>query len=73
MIANYLERLSLGRYTSAPKPQLQPTEPRHRNPNRCGGRCPGDRACCLRGDVEHELCVCNDAECWCHSEERYEP
>lgn len=38
----------------------------------CKRQCPGGTRCCLDRDVPHQLCVCNDEECPCHSRERYE-
>jgi hypothetical protein len=69
------ERLSIGRFTpsSKPKPEPKPAPSRYTSPYRCGGRCPGDRQCCLTGDVVHQLCVCHNAGCYCHSQERYKP
>jgi hypothetical protein len=39
---------------------------------KCKRKCSGGEKCCLRGDVNHHLCICNDATCMCHSQERYD-
>lgn len=36
----------------------------------CPRRCPGGRKCCLSSEV-HELHICPDPDCQCHSAERY--
>jgi hypothetical protein len=38
----------------------------------CEGLCAGNHNCVLYGDVKHEMCVCGDSECACHTRERYE-
>lgn len=35
--------------------------------------CPGGSRCCLDPYMQHDLCICSDPTCHCHSRERYEP
>lgn len=39
---------------------------------RCACKCPGGHDCVYRGDVRHELHICNVRACECHSQARYE-
>lgn len=48
----------------------QPTRAR-KKPGKCGRPCPDGRPCCLAGEIEHTLCICNNEECGCHEESRY--
>ena len=38
----------------------------------CRHDCPYGAACCCRGDMPHELHICNHTECACHKRARYE-
>ena len=69
MTDQQLARLSV---PTEPRPKRATTQLYGVKRNNCKKRCPGDRACCLRGDVAHSFCVCRDEGCWCHSQERYE-
>lgn len=40
---------------------------------KCKARCPGGYACVCTDDVEHALHICQHEECWCHTQERYQP
>ena len=40
---------------------------------RCGCRCPAGHACTLDTDPRHELHICADEHCYCHSQARYDP
>jgi hypothetical protein len=35
-------------------------------------KCPGGTDCCLDNDMNHELCICDDSDCKCHSKQRYQ-
>lgn len=39
--------------------------------NPCRRICPGGEDCCLNGQVPHDLHICDDPSCRCHSRERY--
>lgn len=39
---------------------------------KCKGHCPVGFPCCCDGEVPHELHICSEADCKCHSAERYE-
>ena len=39
----------------------------------CGQVCPGGNPCCLSPEHRHNLCHCDDPDCFCHSQARYEP
>lgn len=42
------------------------------SPGRCTCHCPGGDRCTLSNDVEHQLHICADSQCVCHSRDRYE-
>ena len=37
----------------------------------CKQRCPKGGKCKLSNKHKHEMCICGDEKCWCHSEARY--
>ncbi len=39
--------------------------------DKCRQRCPRGSQCKLSNKHNHELCICGDEHCWCHSEDRY--
>lgn len=39
---------------------------------KCKATCPGASQCCCDGRIKHELHICSDESCYCHSKERYE-
>jgi hypothetical protein len=47
-----------------------------RDTSSCGERnhhtCPGGHDCTLAACMEHELHICKNPDCKCHSRERYE-
>lgn len=38
---------------------------------RCRARCSNGSDCCLNGSVPHQLHICSDWRCACHSAARY--
>ncbi len=38
---------------------------------KCGHACTGGRQCCLNAGIKHQLHICNNPFCPCHSSERY--
>lgn len=40
--------------------------------NPCQYRCPDGGDCCLNPAVPHNLHICNEPECPCHSQARYQ-
>lgn len=39
---------------------------------RCKAHCPGANQCCCDGRIKHELHICSDEHCRCHTKERYD-
>ncbi len=39
----------------------------------CNDHCPEGHACNLRADVPHQLHICGNPHCECHSAARYQP
>lgn len=52
-------------------PPLPPQ--RTREAGRCNDHCPEGHACTLRADVPHNLHICSNPACACHSAARYQP
>lgn len=44
---------------------------RYRFNDECRKRCPEKYPCTLGKNDKHELCICSDERCRCHSEDRY--
>jgi len=38
---------------------------------KCRNKCPAGCNCCLSGDINHTLHLCNDSMCGCHTKARY--
>lgn len=78
MNAKQLERLSLRNATYEPGALRVVEEHKPRKPRakaaagKCPERCIEGKKCCLNGAIPHQLCVCNNPDCSCHSRERYE-
>lgn len=62
--------------TNSVKPKAKKVAPvtlrRRALPGQCTCTCPGGHPCCLGDVVEHELCICEQPDCFCHSRERYD-
>ena len=37
----------------------------------CSAQCPEGEPCCLDAEAQHELHICTDSTCRCHTEQRY--
>lgn len=75
MNTQQVERLSLHRITTREPGALRLVERKPRA-RAAGGKCPNHciegRQCCLNGAIPHDLCICKNPNCTCHSRQRYE-
>lgn len=81
MNAKQIERLSLSGITKVGIPRAPKSGDKRRKQKqhngiagqaRCTNRCIEGRKCTLCGDVKHDLCICKNPNCTCHSRQRYE-